>query len=247
MTEEKHYIIMKKFAEDVLQQISVDEDPVSFLYDAYIKGYTEAVIRCHELSPAEANKVRKLSNDIRKDSKVKCEQVNYIQKYNSAVEYLKNRLSKTDTIKQVLSCASTDEVIHLYETAWHSHDTCDFYDEYEELESKYLIIKKEVVKMKITVYDSKMNKLFCETGVEDFNIYKSGSDWCIGYTYFDEGIEMEKNDADILIQSSSEEATDDLVIVKQEYGHLEFFASPDNIIKLNAWIYDRIKEGDKHD
>lgn len=106
--------------------------------------------------------------------------------------------------------------------------------------------------MKITIYDSKMNKLFSETGVEDFNIYKSGSDWCIGYTYFDEGIEQEKNDADILIQSSSEEATDDLVIVKEEYGHLEIFASPDHaVLKFNAWIFDRIldrvKEGDKHE
>lgn len=144
MTEEKHYIIMKKFAVDVLQQISVDEDPASFLYDAYIKGYTEAVIRSCDLSPAEANKVRKLSHDIRKDSKVKCEQVCYIHKYNRSLEYLKDRLSKTDTINQVLSCASTDEVIHLYETAWTSNDSCDFYDEYEELENKYLIIKKEV-------------------------------------------------------------------------------------------------------
>lgn len=144
MTEKKHYIIMKKFVVDVLQQISVDERPVSFLYDSYIKGYTEAVIRCHDLSPAEANKVRKLSHDIRKDAKVKCDQVKYIQKYNRSLEYLKDRLSKTDTINQVLSCASTDEVIHLYETAWTSPDSCDFYDEYEELESKYL--KKEVIK-----------------------------------------------------------------------------------------------------
>lgn len=83
--------------------------------------------------------------------------------------------------------------------------------------------------MKITIYDSTtMRKLFCETGVEDFNVYKSGSDWCIGYTYFDEGIEQEENDADILIQSSSEEATDDLIIVKQENGHFEVFASAEN-------------------
>lgn len=62
MTEEKQYIIMKKFASDVLQQISIDEDPAYFLYDAYIKGYTEAVIRCCDLAPAEANRIRKLSH-----------------------------------------------------------------------------------------------------------------------------------------------------------------------------------------
>lgn len=99
--------------------------------------------------------------------------------------------------------------------------------------------------MKITVYDSTMNKLFCETGVEDFNIYKSGSDWCIGYTYFDEGIEQENNDAHILIQASSEEATDDLVIVKQEYGHFEVFASEYNITDISEHILK--EEGVKHD
>lgn len=83
--------------------------------------------------------------------------------------------------------------------------------------------------MKISIYDSTtMRKLFCETGIEDFSVYKSGSDWCIGYTYFDEGIEQEKNDADMLIQASSEEATDDLIIVKQENGHFEVLASEDN-------------------
>lgn len=109
--------------------------------------------------------------------------------------------------------------------------------------------------MKITIYDSTtMNKLFCETDVEDFNIYKSGSDWCIGYTYFDEGIEQEENDADILIQSSSEEATDDLIIVKQEHGHFEVFASEDNIMNINEGFNEYIfevagikEEGVKHD
>lgn len=91
----------------------------------HIKGYACAVTQCLNLSPAEAAN---------------------IQKYNRSVEYLKDRLKNTDTIHQVLSCASTDEVIHLYETAWHSNDTCDFYDEYEDLEKKYLIIKEEVIK-----------------------------------------------------------------------------------------------------
>lgn len=137
---------MKKFAEDLLKEISVDEDPVSFLYDAYIKGYTRAITECLNLSPAEAADIQKTALEIIHYSKVKCEQVNYIQKYNRSVEYLKDRLKNTDTIHQVLSCASTDEVMHLYETAWHSYDTCDFYDEYEDLEKKYLIIKEEVIK-----------------------------------------------------------------------------------------------------
>lgn len=142
----KYSVIMNKFSEDLLKEISVDEDPASFLYDAYIKGYTRAVTECLNLSPAEAADIQKTALEIRHHSKIKCEQVNYIQKYNRSVDYLKDCLKNTDTIHQVLSCASTDEVIHLYETAWHSGDTCDFYDEYEDLEKKYLIIKKEVIK-----------------------------------------------------------------------------------------------------
>lgn len=102
--------------------------------------------------------------------------------------------------------------------------------------------------MKITIYDSiTMRKLFCETGIEDFSVYKSGSDWCIGYTYFDEGIEQEINDADMLIQACSEEATDDLIIVKQENRHFEVLASEDNIRYIANFLSSGIKEGDNHD
>lgn len=87
--------------------------------------------------------------------------------------------------------------------------------------------------MKITIYDAiTMYKLFCETGVEDFKVYKTGAVWCIGYTCFDEGIEQEIKNAEILIKSSSEEATDDLIIVKQENGHFEVFASEENVTYL---------------
>lgn len=142
----EYSIIMKKFAEDLLKEISVDEDPASFLYDAYIKGYTRAVTDCLNLSPGEVADIQKTALEIRHQSEVKCEQVNYIQKYNRALEYCKERLKKCDTVNKVLHSASSDEIIKLYETGWSSHDTCDFYDEYEDLEKKYLIIKKEVIK-----------------------------------------------------------------------------------------------------
>lgn len=91
--------------------------------------------------------------------------------------------------------------------------------------------------MKITIYDSiTMRELFCKTGLEDFSVYKSGSDWCIGYTYFDERIEQEINEAEMLIQACSKEATDDLIIVKHENGHFEVLASEDNVTYISNFF-----------
>ena len=55
-----------------------------------------------------------------------------------ALEYCKERLKKCDAVNKVLHSATSDEIISLYERGWHCPDTCDFYDEYEELEKKYL-------------------------------------------------------------------------------------------------------------
>lgn len=91
--------------------------------------------------------------------------------------------------------------------------------------------------MKITIYDSNtMRELFCETDLEDFTVYKSGSDWCIRYTYFDERIEQEINKAEMLIQACSKEATDDLIIVKHENGHFEVLASEDNVTYISNFF-----------
>lgn len=62
----------------------------------------------------------------------------YVHKYNDALEYCKNRLKKCDTVNKVLHSATSDEIIKLSETGWHSYDDCNFYDEYENLEKKYL-------------------------------------------------------------------------------------------------------------
>ena len=53
------------------------------------------------------------------------------------MEYLKNRLSKCETLKIVLRAASADEIINLYHIPWTIPDTCDFYDAYDDLENKY--------------------------------------------------------------------------------------------------------------
>ena len=62
----------------------------------------------------------------------------YVQEYNDAMEYCKKRLKKCDETNKVLHSATSDEIIRLYKTGWSSQCTCDFSDEYEELEKKYL-------------------------------------------------------------------------------------------------------------
>lgn len=59
--------------------------------------------------------------------------INIIRHWNTA-----KKIKVTARVNKVLHSASSDEIIRLYETGWSSQDTCDFYDEYEELEKKYL-------------------------------------------------------------------------------------------------------------
>ena len=138
MTKLKHYLIMRLFAKQILQEISVDKNPVTFIYDAYINGYTKAVIECCDLSKSEAANIRTEAAAIKKSAYEKIEEVRAAIKYQEALEYCKERLTGTFASSKVLHSATTTEIISLYETAWHSYDSCDFYDAYEELEHKYL-------------------------------------------------------------------------------------------------------------
>lgn len=117
MTEQIQYTLLRKFGEDLIREIQISDDPNEWDYSQYIMGYALGLIQA-----------------LKPDKK----RVQYVHKYNRAPEYCKNRLKKTDGVNKVLSSASSDEIISLYETGWSSRDTCDFYDEYEELEKKYL-------------------------------------------------------------------------------------------------------------
>ena len=123
-TKLKHYILLRKFKKDLIEEITVDKDPARFLYASLIEG--------------EASNVRTEASEITKAAYEKIDQVCFANRYNEAFDYCKGRLSRTADSDKVLKSASAIEVISLYETGWHCHDSCDFYDEYENLEKKYL-------------------------------------------------------------------------------------------------------------
>lgn len=139
MTKLKHYRLLRKFGEDLLQEISVDNDPSKFIYAGIIEGYTRAIIDACGLDKSEAANIRKEAEEIRYASTAKCMQVDYCKRYQRALDYCMERLGKSEQFKKVLRKASTDEILRLYEISWYEGNSCDFYDAFEELENKYLI------------------------------------------------------------------------------------------------------------
>lgn len=142
MTESKCSELLKNLSKELIHEISCDTDPASFLYLALIDGYVRCLIDVYDPDRTEAPyNVRIEAAEIKYIVREKVKQVREANKYKEALDYCKNHLSKTAGVNKVLHSASTSEVIHLYETGWNCYNSCDFYDEYEELESKYL--KKE--------------------------------------------------------------------------------------------------------
>ena len=142
MTESKCSELLKNLSKELIHEISCDADPASFLYLALIDGYVRCLIDVYDPDRTEAPyNVRIEAAEIKYIVREKVKQVQEANKYKEALDYCKERLSKTAGVNKVLHSATTSEVIRLYEAGWHSPDTCDFYDAYEELESKYL--KKE--------------------------------------------------------------------------------------------------------
>lgn len=138
MTELNANELFRNFSRDLINEISVDKDPASFLYLSLIDGYVRCLIDVYDPEASQVPNVRIEAAEFKNFVREKVDQVQYANRYNEALDYCKERLSKTAGVNKVLHSASTSEVIHLYETAWHSPDTCDFYDAYEVLEAKYL-------------------------------------------------------------------------------------------------------------
>lgn len=139
MNELKCSDLLRNLSKELIQEISVDTDPASFLYLALIDGYTRCLIDVFDPDRTEAPyNVRIEAAEIKNIVRKKVDQVQFANKYNEALVYCKDRLKRTAGVNKVLHSATCAEVISLYETGWHCHDSCDFYDEYEVLESKYL-------------------------------------------------------------------------------------------------------------
>lgn len=137
-TKLKQYILLRSFGEDLIREIQVSDDPNEWDYAHYIMGYALGITQAMNLDKSESSNIKTEAKELTVRIAEECKRVQYVHKYNRALEYCKERLKKCDTVNKVLHSASSDEIIKLYETGWSSHDTCDFYDEYEELEKKYL-------------------------------------------------------------------------------------------------------------
>ena len=143
MTELKCSELLKNLSRELMHEISCDADPASFLYSALIDGYVRCLIDVFDPDRSEAPyNVRIEAAEIKGAVRERVKQVQEANKYREALNYCKERLSKTVGVSKVLHSATTSEIIHLYETSWHCIDTCDFYDEYELLEAKYLKRRK---------------------------------------------------------------------------------------------------------
>lgn len=137
-TKQIQYKLLREFGEDLIREIQVSDAPWERDYFHYIMGYALGLIHALKLDKSEASNIRSDAKELTVRAAEECKRVQYVHKYNDALEYCKNRLKKCAEANKVLHSATSDEIIRLYDRGWSSQDTCDFYDEYEELENKYL-------------------------------------------------------------------------------------------------------------
>lgn len=100
-------------------------------------GYSLGITQALKLDKSESSNIIKEANELTVRIAEECKRVQYVHKYNRAVEYIRNKI-KCESLNKVLSLASTNEIIDLYETGWSYPDNCDFFDAYDILENKYL-------------------------------------------------------------------------------------------------------------
>lgn len=137
-TKQIQYKLLREFGEDLIREIQISDDPNEWDYAHYITGYALGLIHALKLDKSEASNINTEANELTVRIAEECKRVQYVHKYNRALEHCKNRLKKCAESNKVLHSATCDEIISLYERGWYSNDTCDFYDEYEDLEKKYL-------------------------------------------------------------------------------------------------------------
>lgn len=138
MTKQIQYKLLREFGEDLIREIQVSDDPNEWEYAHFIMGFSLGIIKALKLDKSEASNINTEAKELTVRIAEECKRVQYVNKYNRALEYCKNLLKKCDGVNKVLHSATSDEIITLYETGWSSYDSCDFYDAYEELEKKYL-------------------------------------------------------------------------------------------------------------
>lgn len=88
--------------------------------------------------------------------------------------------------------------------------------------------------MTLEVYSAKTFKLICKCpDVNEFSIYKSRNNWVLGIEFFDDALEQDSADAMILCEAPTEEAFDEIFVVKTSGENSEFFGSERTKERLN--------------
>lgn len=73
--------------------------------------------------------------------------------------------------------------------------------------------------MTITIFSRKTFKRIVKVhDVEEYNVFLYDNNWVMGYDYFDDGIEQDKQDTMTLCPATSEDAYDDIFIVKNHHN-----------------------------
>lgn len=136
-TKQLLYKLLREFGEDLIREIQISDDPNEWDYSHFIMGYSLGITQALKLDKSETSNIIKEANELTVRIAEECKRVQYVHKYNRAVEYIKDNI-KCESLNKVLSLASTNEIIDLYETGFHGPDNCDFFDAYDILENKYL-------------------------------------------------------------------------------------------------------------
>lgn len=146
-TKQKHYILFRSFAADLLKEI--EEDGVNYetdelYYTTLLTGYMCGVSEALNLDKSElSNMHTECDQQIRRIKEV----INRIikeERFEDAIEGIRRKFSDCeealDNFEKILEKAAADEIIELDNIRYHSLDCTgdEFYDKFEELEQKYL-------------------------------------------------------------------------------------------------------------
>lgn len=128
-TKQLQYILLREFGKDLIREIQVSEDPNEWEYAHFIMGFSLGLTKALKLDKSEASNINTEAKELTVRIAEECKRVQYVHKYNRALEYCTDRVKKSDGADKVLQAATCEEIIRLYETGWNC---------YEELEKKYL-------------------------------------------------------------------------------------------------------------
>ena len=148
-TKQKHYILLRRFAADLLKEIEEEYNPYNHKRDALyyttlLTGYMCGVSEAFDLDKSELSNmhtecdqlITRLKETFSRKEKEGC----YTNAINNIREEFSDCQPAVDNFEKILEKATADEIIELDHIRFSSLDCTgeEFYDKFEELENKYL-------------------------------------------------------------------------------------------------------------